>query len=130
MNFNTMRLLYSPVFLVCSFLFAAHQITQRVLDIPIPLADAYLDNVLATPILLTLLVAERRLLFRRGEDYTLTLAETVLATLWIAVVGEVLFPYFSEQFTADWLDVVFYLLGSVLFYFTINRPVKRTHPGI
>jgi hypothetical protein len=113
--------LYSAAFVTCCILFLVHQLTQRVLHISIPLADSYLDNFLATPILLTLLLVERRTLFRYGLNYTLSVTEVGLATLFIAVVGEVLFPKLSREFTADWLDVVFYSLGSVLFYVKVNK---------
>lgn len=113
--------LYCAVFITCCLLFLAHQITQRVLQLPIRFADNYLDNFLATPILLTLLLVERRTLFRYGSGYTLSVAEVCVATAFIAAVGEVLFPYLSDDFTADWLDVPFYVLGSVLFYSTVNR---------
>lgn len=113
--------LYTATFITCCALFLAHQITQRVLHIPIAFADNYLDNFLATPILLTLLLVERRTLFRHGRDYTLSAVEICLATAFIAVVGELLFPYLSDEFTSDWLDVIYYALGSILFYATVNR---------
>jgi hypothetical protein len=113
--------LYSPVFVICCVLFVAHQLAQRVLEMPIPFADNYLDNFLATPILLTLLLVGRRTLFKYGRDYTLSVPEVCLATVLISAVGEILFPELSENFTADWLDVLFYALGSVLFYATVNK---------
>ena len=121
--------LYAPVFITCCVLFLAHQITQRVLHISIPFADNYLDNFLATPILLTLLLVERRTLFRYGHHYALTLAEVCLATAFIAVVGEVLFPYLSDEFTSDWIDVLFYALGSVLFFVTVNKIDRHAESG-
>ena len=113
--------IYSGSFIACCILFLAHQITQRVLELSIPFADNYLDNLLATPILLTLLLVERRILFRYGSDYTLTVQEVSMATVFIAVVGEVLFPALSREFIFDWLDVLFYSVGSFLFHITINR---------
>lgn len=116
-----MKSLQSPVFIVCSILFVAHQVVQKIFEVPIPLADRYLDNFLATPILLTLLLVERRTLFGHGKNYRLTVTEVVIATVWIALVGELLFPYLSENFTSDAMDLLFYTLGSVLFYFTVNK---------
>ncbi|MEX2232312.1 MAG: hypothetical protein WD824_09135 [Cyclobacteriaceae bacterium] len=121
LNAKELKPLYSPVFVTCCTLFLAHQITQRVLHLSIPFADNYIDNFLATPILLTLLLVERRTLFRYGRDYTLSMPEVCLATVFIAVVGEILFPALSEKFTPDWLDVPFYALGSVLFYAAVNK---------
>lgn len=116
-----MKLLYSPVFVICVVLFVAHQISQKVLGISIPLADSYLDNLVTPPILLTLIVVERRILFKRGPGYTLNIMETTMGTVLIALISEVLFPYLSNEFTADLLDVLFYILGSILFYTTINK---------
>jgi hypothetical protein len=116
-----MRILYSPVFILCCILFVVHQILQKFLKITIPLADYYLDNLLIIPILLTLLVVERRIIFRRGNDYTLSGLEVIMATVLISLVSEFLFPYLSKNFTSDGLDVVFHILGSVVFYTTINK---------
>lgn len=116
-----MKILWHPVFLICSITFVVHQILQKIFAISLPVADSYLDSFVAMPIILTLLVVERRYLFRKGERYRLTVLEIVVATIFIAFVSEIIFPLFSEKFTGDWLDGVFFGLGSVLFYFTINR---------
>ncbi len=116
-----MKLLYSPVFILCCILFVMHQVAQKVMKVSIPLADSYLDNILATPILLTLVVVERRILFKRGTDYILTPMEVIMATLFIILVSEFLFPFVSPDFTFDWVDILCYILGSVLFHITINR---------
>lgn len=129
LNAKALKPLYSATFITCCIVFLAHQITQRVLHIAIPFADNYVDNFLATPILLTLLLVERRTLFRYGHDYTLSVAEVALATAFIAGVGELLFPYWSENFTSDWLDVLFYALGSVLFYATVNKSDRSSDNG-
>lgn len=91
----------------------------------IPFADNYLDNLLAPPILLTLLVAERRIIFKRGPGYTLSKAEVTMATLFLVVISEWLFPFLSDNFTSDWMDVLFLVLGSILFYYTINKPARK-----
>lgn len=115
------KLLYSPVFIICCILFVGHQLMQQVFEIRIPLADNYLDNLLATPILLTLLVVERRMFFGYGSQYVLSVLEVIIATLFIAIVGEFLFPYLANEFTFDWLDFLFYFLGSGIFYATLNK---------
>jgi predicted neutral ceramidase superfamily lipid hydrolase len=115
-----MSILKSPVFIVCCVLFVLHQLLQKGLQISLGYIDAYLDTFLAMPIVLTLLVAERRVLFKRGDNYRLTLPDVVIATFFIAVVSELVFSAFSDRFTPDWLDVICYVLGSILFYFFIN----------
>ena len=120
-----MRILKSPVFIVCCILFVLHQFMQKVMGVSIPIVDSYLDTLLAMPIILTLLVAERRVLFRRGENYRLTIPDVIVATLFVAFVSEVIFPALSDSFTGDWLDLVFYSLGSLVFLLTIN-PSKKS----
>lgn len=122
-----MRILKSPVFLFCCLLFIGHQLLQKVWEIKLPVIDAYLDSFLLMPLLLTLLVVERRWLFRRGSGYCLKVLDIVMATLFIAVVAELVFPALSDRFTADWWDVLAYTLGSGLFYFTINGYPKTRH---
>lgn len=121
-----MNVLKSPVFIICCLLFALHQLLQKGLDISLPLIDQYLDNLLAMPIILTFLLVERRILFRRGKGYRLSALDVVMATVYIVIISEIVFPLFSDSFVTDWRDVIFYVLGSLIYWFTINRwPAKH-----
>lgn len=119
-----MNVLRSPVFIICSVLFVLHQILQKGLDIHFMAMDRYLDNLLAMPIILTLLMLERRFLFGRKQDFSLSMLEISVATIFIILVAEILFPLLSSDFTTDWWDVLFYVLGSILFYLTVNQRGK------
>lgn len=116
-----MKILYHPVFVVSCVLFVLHQLIQNTVNYSVPLLDDYLDNLLAVPILLTLVVAERRLLFRRGADYRMDGLEVTLGTLVIALAGDLLFPALSDRFKFDYVDFAVYAAGGVVFYWTINR---------
>ena len=120
-----MNVLRSPIFIICLLLFIIHQVMQKGLDLHFPLADRYLDNLLAMPVILTLLLVERRWLFKKGEAYTLPLLDVVIATIFIVLITELLFPFLSKSFTSDWMDVVFYSIGSAVFYLTINQSSKH-----
>ena len=115
-----MNVLLRPVFLICCLLFIIHQVMQYVLHWQVPLLNNYLDNLLAMPILLTLLWAERRWIFKKGNQYRLPIFEGVVATIYIIFIGEWLFPLLSNRFTSDWWDVPLYILGSIGFYVFIN----------
>jgi hypothetical protein len=106
----------SPLFIVCAFLFLLHQGLQHLLKFSVPLADAYLDNLVAMPLILTLLQAERRHLFKKGPQYKLPLLEIILATIYVSAISEFLFPVLTTRFTYDALDFVFFFLGAALFY--------------
>ncbi len=116
-----MEILRSPIFIICCFLYGLHQALQKLLHIPLPFLDFYLDSLLVMPIILTLLLAERRILFKRGRKYRLPVLDVVVATIYVVFIGEVVLPLLSERFTTDWWDVLFYVLGSLLFMLTINR---------
>ncbi|WKN40533.1 hypothetical protein [Tunicatimonas pelagia] len=121
-----MKVLTSPVFIICALLFIIHQVLQKGLDITFPMVDRYLDNLLTMPIILSLLLVERQYLFKRGKAYRLLALDVVVATVFITLVSEILFPLFSDDFTTDWWDVAFLALGSLIFYITINTiPTKE-----
>lgn len=116
-----MKAFKSSLFIVCAILFLLHQLVQYVFKIKLSFADAYLDNMVAMPIILTLLHAERIYLFKRGASYRLTTLEIILATLYIAVMSEVLFPLLSPSFIFDWYDFVFFFAGAALFLITEKK---------
>jgi hypothetical protein len=115
-----MDILKKPFFIISCALFIAHQVLQKIMHVPMGFIDHHLDNLLLMPILLTLLVAERRVIFKRGAQYRLSKTEVVMATALIVVVVEIIFPALSRDFKTDWFDLAFYSLGSVIFYLTIN----------
>lgn len=122
-----MKLFLKPLFLFCLLLFTLHQLLQWHFKILLPWPDAYLDNLVVMPIVLTLWLAERRWLFKKGNDYRLSVAEITVATLYILLVTELLFPLLSDRFTADAWDVLYTVVGSILFYLTERN--SSTHPG-
>lgn len=119
-----MDLFKSPVFIICCVLFFVHQVLQIIFNYHIPVVDSFLDSLLAMPIILTLLLFERRHIFRWKEYYRLTISEVIITTLFIAFVSEIIFPALSDDFTGDWKDLIFLLTGAIVFYFTIN-PKKQ-----
>ena len=114
-----MKVLFQPAWLACFIIFALHQFSQKVMGWKIPWADNYLDCLLCMPIFLTFILIERRFLFQ--EDYTFSVFETTLAVVVLSLIFEIGFPFFSDAFTGDILDVLCYFLGGVFFYFFINK---------
>jgi hypothetical protein len=99
--------IFSPLFVVCSFLFLVHQLLQLGLGIRLSFANAYLDNFLAMPVILSLLKVEHSLLFQKGPGYRLPLLTCLIATIYISVISELIFPQVSSRFTFDPFDFVF-----------------------
>lgn len=120
-----MSLFKSPVFIICCVLFIAHQVVQLVFENRISFVHSYLDSLLAMPIILTLILAERIYLFRWNNYYRLNLLEVFLGTLFVAIVSEIIFPALSDDFTGDWMDLLFFVFGAFIFYFSINPKKKK-----
>ncbi len=109
-----------PAFIICIALFAIHQLFQKIVAIPIPFLDSYLDPFLSIPIFLSLLLEERRWLLRQ-PDFNFTTLEVVIITTVLAIIFEEVFPRISDSFTRDNLDYVFYFFGGGYFSFFINE---------
>jgi len=107
-------------FLLAFFAFLLHQIVEKILDVHFSFLDSYLDPFLCIPIMLTFLLFERRVFFRQGNTFVLSSLEIIVATIVMICISELLFPYLSSQFTADWHDAIGMFCGSVYFYFFIN----------
>ncbi len=111
-----MQLFTRPVFIVCCLLFLLHQLLQKICKVSIPFADAYLDNFLLMPILLTFWLAEKNWLFKTPPDYNLTKTELAVATFYLLLVTEGLFPLLSQRFTFDLFDIVVTALSSLTYF--------------
>lgn len=77
------------------------------------------------PILLTLLLAERRHFFGKGNDYKLSGMEVTLAVLILSIIFEIIFPALTSKFTSDWGDVIAYMAGGLFFYAVMNRSLQK-----
>ena len=120
-----MEVLRRPLFIVSIILFSLHQLLQWGLKINIPIADAYLDNLLLMPIVLTLWLAEKQILFKKPKTYELSISEIVIATVYMLLLTEWLFPLWTARFTTDFWDVLFTAIGSLLYYFATRSIYKR-----
>lgn len=68
------------------------------------------------PIILSLWQLERIWLFRKGSDYKLSALEIFVATLYISLISELIFPMLSKDFKGDIIDILVYFIGTCLFY--------------
>lgn len=104
------------LFVVCLCLFLWHQYMERVLQVSNSFTDSYLDPFLCMPIVLHLIVWERRL-FLKNRHYTLPLNHIIGYVLLISIFCEILFPLWNSSLVADVYDVLLYALGGAVYYF-------------
>ena len=118
-----MKIFKNPAWLFCVFLFIIHQYFQKILGWNFAILDSYLDPILCLPIFMGLMLAERRFFLKKinhNKMYTFSILETVVIGMALAIVFEEGFPRWSDQFTKDYSDYVFYFVGALFFYFFIN----------
>ena len=117
-----MRLLRHPLFLWSAALFALKYLLEHLRIFTWPLVHAYLDDLLALPVILTLVVAVQRQWVYRNPRYILSKFQVIFAVVYVAVLFEGLLPALSASYTRDAWDVVAYAVGAGIFYRFINRP--------
>lgn len=103
-------------------LFLGHQVTQRLLEISMPFIDNYLDPFSLGALSLYGVQLERKWLF--GVE-RLSWLDIFLVTIYVIVVSEILFPYFSKNFISDWADVISILMGMSWFIFSSLKSSPR-----
>lgn len=107
--------LSKPRYWLATGLFLLHQLLQYVFGIKIPLADAYLDPFLAPIVVLGAWEYERFLLLGARERPSIHRIEMASVTLYIAILGEYLFPFLSDRFYYDPIDFIAYGLGGAAY---------------
>ena len=122
-----MQVLQNKTWIGCISLFLAHQISQKLLALQCPFLDSYLDPFLSIPILLGGILLERRFFLSKYYSakekvlYQFSIFEIVILSTFFALLFEVGFPCWSENFTYDSFDFFAYFFGSLVFYFFINK---------
>ncbi|MFK7950985.1 MAG: hypothetical protein AB8G11_25625 [Saprospiraceae bacterium] len=117
------KILFSPIFIVLTILLTLHQIIQKILLINFPFIDAYLDDFLAMPFVLSIFLMEQFFWNRRTSN--LTIFEIVIFTTIFSIFFEEIVPKLNMNYTKDLWDYLAYGLGSCFFYLTINQLISK-----
>ncbi|MBS9524373.1 magnesium citrate secondary transporter [Litoribacter ruber] len=120
-----MSVFKNPFFIVCCILFWVNQYLEKVQGIFIPYVHAYLDDLLAMPVVLGLTLQAFRWFHSLKAKFVFTKTQIAVAVLYFSLIFEVILPMRSEVYTRDWWDVLMYAIGAVGFYFWINRGNKE-----
>lgn len=112
------KTLANPVFLACVVLAAVNQILEKGFGVFLPIIHAYLDDLLCFPIVLTLGLAMYKYFKRKYKLSAWHIWPTVIV---YSVYFEWYLPQTSTAYTADALDVLMYVLGTLIFQQFINR---------
>jgi hypothetical protein len=119
--------LRQPLFLVLAGLYLFSLLNRHYRFWALPAAlNSHLADLLALPLLLTVTLSVMRRQYFRQPAFVLP--GSWVASTWLSTSGlfEVLLPLLRPHaFRADWLDVVAYGLGGVVFWRWLNRPASH-----
>lgn len=76
----------------------------------------YVNDFLIIPIVLTTSLYLIRYL-KNNPEFRLSFAQVIYIAVLYAVIFEYWLPKFHPRYTADFIDVMLYLLSAILFYF-------------
>lgn len=114
-SINYIRPFSSLVFIVSALLFSIHQILIFT-DNSFVILDSYLDDLVVMPIVLTGATVILRVA-TRNANFNVDVGMIVLAFFMFTVIFEFILPRFSTEYTSDYLDILCYGIGAVLYYF-------------
>jgi len=99
--------------------------TARRLGHPLPVINGYIDDLIAIPVIANLGLWFQRQFVIRNNYYVLAPGHVTFIVLYVTLVFELLLPALSKTYTADWVDVILYVLGGLFFYKVMNKPIAK-----
>jgi hypothetical protein len=88
----------------------------------------YLNDVLCLPVTLTLALFLQQQIFPASARERLNPAQVLFAFLYVSFFFEGLLPALADRYTRDWLDVVAYAAGGLIFYYGFNPKSRPASP--
>jgi hypothetical protein len=119
-----MPIYLNPFFIIPVVLFWANQYVEKILLVHIPWVHAYLDDLLAMPVVFGITLQVYRWIHPLKGRFVFTQTQVLIGVLYFAFLFEILLPKWSAYYTADLWDVLCYGLGALLFYKKINIPER------
>jgi hypothetical protein len=117
-----MKTLLNPWFITGCITWAI-VIAFRKLGHPIPYINGHLTDAFAIPVIANLGLWFKRVVIIKNDYYILSKKQVAFVVIYVSVFFELLLPYLSNTYTADWIDVLLYIAGGVFFYQVMNKPV-------
>lgn len=118
-----MTVLKNPYFLIPVLLFTINQYLEKVSGIFIPWVHAYLDDMLAMPVILGITLQVFRWIHPQKNQFVFKKIPLLVAWIYVSVVFEWYLPSTADYYIRDLWDVVCYALGTLFFHFKINLPM-------
>ncbi|MDB5008002.1 MAG: hypothetical protein JWP45_2395 [Mucilaginibacter sp.] len=95
-------------------------ITARKFGHPLPYINGYINDFFAVPVIANLGLWFQRVFIIKSNYYVLAPRHVIFIVLYLIIAFEVLLPLLSKTYTADWIDVLLYIIGGLFFYRMMN----------
>ena len=96
--------------------------TGRNLGMTIPYFNNYVTDLLAVPVIANLGLAFQRGFVEKSGSWCFKPGHLIFITAYTSLVFEFILPKYSDNYTADLMDVVMYITGGLFFWKIMNRP--------
>jgi hypothetical protein len=106
--------LSSWVFILTTFLFASSQLLQAT-NIGSRFIFSYLDDLVVMPIILTVALVLIRVLFQK-PNFEFPKSYLFVAFVYFSIYFEWWIPQVNNAFTSDWMDIVCYGIGTLVYF--------------
>jgi len=115
-----MAIFKNPFFIIPCIVFWTNQYLEKKQNIFIPFVHAYLDDLMAMPVVLGITLQAFRWIHPLKNAFVFTKFQVIIGFAYFSFLFEFVLPMWSDIYKADILDVVFYGVGALVFYNFIN----------
>ncbi|MEB2774775.1 magnesium citrate secondary transporter [Algoriphagus sp. D3-2-R+10] len=116
----------NPIFIFASVAFWVNQYLEKSLGVFVPIYHSYGDDLMAMPVVFGICLQVMRWWHPAGEELIFTRNQVLIGLVYLSVTFEGVLPLISENYTADFLDILCYTLGTVVFYRFMNKPAPQS----
>lgn len=115
-----MRVFKNPYFFFPCIVFWINQYLEKIQDIYIPFIHAYLDDLIAIPVVLGITLQVFRWIHPLKNTFVFSKTQIAVGFIYFSFLFEFALPKWSINYTADLWDVLCYGIGAMIFYNFIN----------
>ncbi len=119
-----MKTLLNKWFLLGCFTWLFIQLARK-LGHPIPYLNGYLSDAFAIPVIANLALWFSRIFLIKNDYYILSKNKLIFIVIYVSILFEGILPLISKKYTADWVDLLLYIVGGLFFYKFMNRPLYQ-----
>ncbi|WP_425636750.1 magnesium citrate secondary transporter [Algoriphagus yeomjeoni] len=115
----------NPIFIFTSLAFWTNQYLEKSLGIYVPFYHSYGDDLMAMPVVFGICLQLMRWWHPKQGELTFDTKQVIVGLVYFSLVFEVLLPLKSSTYTSDPLDVLCYVIGTLVFHKFMNKPAPR-----